>query len=115
MARSRTSLRLESGDEESACPVDVWERQEELRPPLVPKLRPLVPQRRVDREAGRLDHGFVLVHVQRADAVDDRAAVLDALCRGPQERELELRQWLRTPAKVRPGGEDAEPGARRVD
>ena len=48
----------------------------------------------LDREAGRVDDRLVLVGVQRADRVDDRAAGLHALRRGPQQRELELRQRL---------------------
>ena len=51
----------------------VRQREQELRAPRVAELRPLVAER-LDREAGRVDDRLVLVGVQRADRVDDRAA-----------------------------------------
>ena len=49
---------------------------------------------RLDREAGRVDDRLVLVRVDRADRVDDRAARPHALGGRAQQRELELRQRL---------------------
>ena len=56
-----------------------------------------------------------LVCVDRADRVDDRAPGPHARGGRLQQLELELGQRLRAPAQVGTGGEDAEPGARRVD
>ena len=49
------------------------ERLQELRPAGMPELRPVVGERRVDREPGRVDDVLRLVRVHRADRVDDRA------------------------------------------
>ena len=77
-------------------------------------LRPLVAER-LDLEPGGVDDGLVLVGVQRADRVDDRAARLRALGRGAQQLELQLGQRARAPAQVGTPREHAEPRARRVD
>src|SRR4051812_43593143 len=70
---------------------------------------------RLDLEAGGVDDGFVLVRVDRAYGVDDRAARADALGRGAQELELQLGQRAGAPAQVRAAREDAGAGAGRVE
>ena len=66
-------------------------------------------------QPGRVDDRLGLVRVDRADRVDDRAARPHALRGGAEELELQLGQRLGAPAEVGPGGEHAEPRARRVD
>src|SRR5579864_3726278 len=101
-------------DEKPARPVDVRQRQQELRPPRVCELRPLATER-LRLETRRIDHCFVLVGVDRADRVDDPPARTNALRRGPQQLELQLGQRLCTPAQIRASGEHSEARARRID
>src|SRR5579884_1904299 len=111
-----TILRVspEAGDEEAGGIVAMRQREQELRPPRVRVLRPLLAER-LDREPGRVDHRLVLVGVHGADRVDDRAARPDTLGGRSQELELQLGQRPRPPAEVRPPRQDAEARAWRVD
>src|SRR5213593_4394674 len=81
----------------------------------MPELGPLLAERRVDLEPRGVDDRLVLVRVQGADAVHDRAAWLDALGGRTEERRLKLRERRRAPAQVWAPCEDAEARARRVD
>ena len=68
-----------------------------------------------DFEPARIHDPLVLVGVDRADRVDDRAAGRNALGGGAEQRELQLGQRLRAPPQVGPLRHDAEAGARGVD
>ena len=78
------------------------------------ELGPLLAER-LRFEPEGVDDRFVLVCVERADGVEDRAARARALGGGAQQPELQLGQRLRAPAQVGPAVEHAEAGARRVD
>src|SRR5262249_50270780 len=111
---THVALRLQPGDEEPGGPVHVRQREEELGPLGVAELRPLGSEL-LRLEARRVDDGLVLVGVDRANLGDDDAARPDALRRGSQERELELRKRSCAPAQVGAAGEDTETRAGRVD
>ena len=85
----------------------VRSRQQEVRPLRMREPRPLFAER-LWLEPRRLDHGLVLVGVERADGINDRPARSDALGRGAHQVELEFGQRLGAPAQVRPSGENPE-------
>src|SRR5262249_60377400 len=103
----------EPRDEEARSGVSVGRREEELGPFRVRERRPLVAER-LRLEAGRVDDRLVLVRVQRADGVDNRAAGAGALGSGPEQLELEPRQGGRVPAEVGAGGKGAAAPAPRA-
>src|SRR5258708_39658938 len=107
-------LRAQARDEEAARPMDLRQREQELGPPRMGELRPLLPER-LHAETARVDDRLVLVGVDRANRVEDRPARTNAFRRRAEQGELELRQRLRTPAKIGALREDAEARARGVD
>src|SRR3954467_12172986 len=94
--------------------VAVRQREQELGPDGMRELRPL-PAPGVGLEAVPVDDRLVLVRVDRADRVDDRAARSHALGGNAQQIPLQLGKWLAPPAQVGPRGEHAQPRAWGVD
>src|SRR5205823_6528640 len=101
-------------DEEAGGAVPVGPREQELGPRRVLVLRPLAAER-LDLEAGRIDDGLVLVRVEGAHGVDDRAAGLRPLRRRADQLQLQLGERLGAPAQIGSAGQHAEARARRVD
>src|SRR5437764_6342015 len=85
-------------DEEARRVVHVRQREQELRPPRMPELRPLVAERH-GLQPGCVDDVLVLFGVDRAHGVEDRSARLDAVGGDAQELLLELRERARAPAQ----------------
>src|SRR6266508_294220 len=88
--------------------------EKKLRPARVLELRPLVSER-LDAKTRGVDDGFVLLRVDRANRVDDRAAGTDAF--GGDAQKLELQLWERpcAPTEIGTAREHAEARAGRVD
>src|SRR5437763_6203166 len=111
---TREILSSEARDEEAARAVPVRQGEQELGPPWVREIRPLLAER-LSLEPQRVDDRLVLLGIDRAGGIDDRAPAPHPFRRRSEQRELELRQRLGAPAKIGPRGEDAEARAGRID